>query len=668
MTTPDPTPATPEHWARRVRRLVVGAPRDLADSRLFHRLALIPFLAWVGLGADGLSSSSYGPEEAYRALGAYPFLAVGLAAVMAGTVLLISACYSRIIEEFPSGGGGYVVASKLLGPRAGVTSGSALLVDYVLTITTSVAAAGDAVYSFLPPEWAATKLGAEVAAILFLTVLNIRGVRESVVTMLPIFLVFLVTHALMIGGGILGHLPELPATVARVRSGWEQGMSTIGLMGMLLLFVRAYSLGGGTYTGIEAVSNGLTIMREPRVRTGRRTMLYMALSLAITASGLLLCYLLWQLAPVEGKTMNAVLAERLTAGLPFGRSFAVLALLSEGLLLIVAAQAGFLDGPRVLANMAVDSWVPHRFASLSERLTTQNGILLMGAASLAALVYTRGAVSHLIVMYSINVFLTFSLSMFAMLKLWLSRRGAGPGWKRRSLLFGAGFALCATILAITVVEKFAEGGWVTVLVTAIVIAGCFLVRRHYDRARRTMEQLYRELGDLPLDEQSIATPPVLDPRGATAAILVSSYGGVGIHTVLNTLRAFPGFFKNVVFVTVGVVDSGEFKGEHAVADLRTRTEGMLAQYVRLAHGLGLAATGRYAVGTEVVEEAERLCLQVAREYPRATFFAGKMIFQRERWWQGVLHNETALAIQKRLQWAGRTMMTMPLRVREDASG
>jgi hypothetical protein len=256
--------------------------------------------------------------------------------------------------------------------------------------------------------------------------------------------------------------------------------------------------------------------------------------------------------------------------------------------------------------------------------------------------------------------------MFAMLKLWLSRRGQGPGWKRRVLLFGAGFALCATILAVTVVEKFAEGGWVTVVVTALVIGLCFLVRRHYDGARQSMEQLYRELGDLPLDEKTIAIPPTLDPRGATAVVLVSSYGGVGIHTLLNTLRAFPGFFKSVVFVSVGVVDSGEFKGEHAVADLRHRTEEMLARYVRLANGLGLAATGRYVIGTEVVQEAEGLCLDVAREFPRATFFAGKMIFQKERWWQGVLHNGTALAVQKRLQWAGRTMMTMPLRVRERA--
>src|SRR5215210_8711124 len=140
----------PASRLRRLRTLVVGRPRDLRDTRLFHRLSLIPFLAWVGLGADGLSSSAYGPEEAFKALEGHTYLAVALAALMATTVLLISAAYRRIIEEFPSGGGGYVVASNLLGPGAGVVSGSALLVDYVLTITISIAAAGDALFSFLP--------------------------------------------------------------------------------------------------------------------------------------------------------------------------------------------------------------------------------------------------------------------------------------------------------------------------------------------------------------------------------------------------------------------------------------------------------------------------------------------------------------------------------------
>jgi len=646
--------------SQQLKRFIFGKPRDLQDSGLFHRLALIPFLAWVGLGADGLSSSSYGPEEAFKALGEHTFLAVGLVILMGTTVMLISAAYSRLIEEFPTGGGGYVVATKLLGERAGVISGSALLVDYVLTITTSIAAAGDAIFSFLPPQWLALKLGVEVLMIAFLVMINIRGVRESVLILLPIFLTFLVTHVILIGGGIIGHASELGTTLRGVGEGYRHGVGTLGLGATILIFLRAYSLGGGTYTGIEAVSNGLPIMREPKVQTGKRTMFYMATSLAFTASGLLLCYLLWHVVPEYGKTMNAVLADRMARSFPGGHVFAVIALLSEGALLVVAAQAGFIDGPRVLSNMAVDSWVPHRFAALSERLTTQNGILLMGAAALAALLYTGGNVGHLIVMYSINVFLTFSLSMFSMLRYWLRHRRR-PEWVRRAVLFSAGFALCATILVITIFEKFGQGGWVTVVVTAVLIALCFLIRRHYRYAKQKIDQLYAQLGDLPRTHADKAPVP-LDPKQPTAAILVASYGGIGIHTMLNINRAFPGFFRNYVFISVGVVDSGEFKGEHAVPELKRRVEEMLRQYVELAQGLGIPASSRYAIGTDVVAEAEELCLDVLKEFPQTTFFAGKMIFQKEQWWHQFLHNETALALQKRLQWVGRTMVTLPVRV------
>ena len=174
-------------------------------------------------------------------------------------------------------------------------------------------------------------------------------------------------------------------------------------------------------------------------------------------------------------------------------------MLSEGVLLVVAAQAGFIDGPRVLANMAVDSWVPRRFAALSDRLTTHNGIVLMGATSLAALLYAKGDVGTLVVMYSINVFLTFSLSMFGMLRhTWQGRRQA-KHWHRKALLFTVGFLLCATILVITVMEKFKEGGWITLLCTGAVIGLCFVIRGHYRRVRLKLAQLYQDvkhLGDL----------------------------------------------------------------------------------------------------------------------------------------------------------------------------
>lgn len=650
--------------ARRLRRAIFGRPRDLSDRRLFHRLTLVPFLAWVGLGADGLSSSAYGPEEAYKALGEHTFLALALAALMATTVLLISAAYRRIIEVFPSGGGGYVVATSLLGPVAGVVSGSALVVDYVLTITTSLAAAGDALFSFLPEGWQGVKLMVEVGLVLGLTALNIRGVRESVLALLPVFLLFLITHALVIGGGLFLHAPELPSTLAGVGRDYRQGVATLGAGGLALLFLRAYSLGGGTYTGIEAVSNGLPVMRDPKVRTGKRTMVYMAASLALTASGLLICYLLWQVKPVPGKTMNAALVERLVLGVPFGPTFVVVTLFSEAALLVVAAQAGFLDGPRVLANMAVDSWVPHGFSALSERLTTENGIMLMGAAALAALLYTRGDVGHLIVMYSINVFLTFSLSMGAMLRYWSRRRGRAKRGRRLGL-FAAGFALCLTILAVTVFEKFSAGGWVTILVTGLVVTVCFRIRAHYRLVASETDQLYRELGQLPVDVGGPAEPAqTLDRRRPTAAVLVGSYGGVGIHTVLNVFRVFPDHYHQIVFLSVGVLDSGEFKGEHGVEDLRRRTQDVLDRYVTLASKLGIAAAGRLTLGTDVVEAAEALCLDVSREFPHITFFSGRLVFRRERWYQRILHNETALSIQNRLQWAGKTMVLMPIRVRE----
>jgi amino acid transporter len=182
---PDPLVHRPS-WLRRVKRVLIGGKRELADASAFHKVSLIAFLAWVGLGADGLSSSAYGPEEAFKTLGEHMYLATALAGATALTVLVIAYAYSRIIEQFPLGGGGYTVASLILGPHAGVVSGSALVIDYVLTISISIAAGADAVFSFLDPSWnqahlfglVRPKLLVELLAIGLLIVLNLRGVRS----------------------------------------------------------------------------------------------------------------------------------------------------------------------------------------------------------------------------------------------------------------------------------------------------------------------------------------------------------------------------------------------------------------------------------------------------------------------------------------------------------
>ncbi len=657
---PSSAPTESLSFGQKLWRLLVGSPRNLTDPKLAHQLSLIPVLAWIGLGADGLSSSSYGPEEAFLSLGQHAYLAFFIAIAMAATVFIISLAYARIIEEFPRGGGGYVVATKLLGEKAGLVSGAALLVDYVLTITISIAAAGDAIFSLLPPEWHAAKLAFEVFLIVSLTVLNIRGVRESILTLAPVFFLFVITHVVLIAVGLLGHPQQWSTTAAAVGTGLDHGLSTVGTVGLLLALIHSYSLGGGTYTGIEAVSNGIPMMREPRVQTAKRTMLYMAVSLAFTASGLLLCYMLWNVTHVDGKTLNAVLAENITHGLPLGGLFVVLTLLSEGALLVAAAQAGFLGGPRVLANMAIDGWVPHRLSALSDRLTTQNGILLMGIAAMAALLYTQGSVRHLVVMYSINVFLTFSLSMLGMAMLWLRRPFRRRYWISKVSLFSLGFLLCSTILLITTYEKFSHGGWVTLTVTGSIVLLCLWIRTHYRKVGAALSQIKPQHAEVDVKPSKPVNP--LDHSQPTAAVFVAAYHGLGIQTALNVFQTFPGYFKNLVFLSVGVLDSGAFKGEGAVEDLTHSVEKTLQKYVDLANFIGMPATYHMAIGTDVVEESEKLSRQVVQEFPRTTFFAGKIMFEEEHWYQKILHNETAFAIQNRILFSGQTMVVLPAKV------
>jgi amino acid transporter len=481
----------------RMRRLVFGAPRNVNDPKIFHKIALIPLLAWIGLGADGLSSSSYGPQEAFYALGEHTYLALVLALATALTVFIISYAYSRIIEHFPHGGGGYIVATHMLGEKAGVVSGSALLVDYILTITVSIAACADAIFSYLPIEMQKFKLLFASLMIIFLIVLNIRGIKESITGLAPIFMTFLVTHIILLGYGLLSHIGEVKPVLASFHSGLQKDLHLIGFTGILMLVLRAYSLGGGTYTGIEAVSNGLQIMRDPKVKTGKRTMVYLASSLAITAGGLFLCYLLFNVKPVEGKTLNAVLADSLFGSWSFGKMLAMVTIFSEGALLLVGAQAGFIDAPRVMANMAVDSWLPHRFAAFSERLTMQNGVVMVGTSALALLLYTRGAITALVVMYSINVFLTFSISEFGMAKFFITHRQKEKEWKQHLSVHLTGLTLCLTILVITVYEKLLEGGWLTLIITSVVIAACYLIRAHYKKIYESKKKFDDLLTSIP---------------------------------------------------------------------------------------------------------------------------------------------------------------------------
>ncbi|MGD1006200.1 MAG: APC family permease [Ignavibacteriaceae bacterium] len=644
----------------RVRKAIIGAPRNINDPGIFHKIASIPVLAWIGLGADGLSSSSYGPQEAFRALGSHTYLALLLALATSLTVFIISYAYSRIIEHFPHGGGGYIVATHMLGDEAGVISGSALIVDYILTITVSIAACSDAIFSYFPIEMQRFKLIFASVLIILLVVLNIRGIKESITWLAPIFITFIATHVILLGYGIFSHIGEVKPVLHSFHSSLQQDITSIGFWGILMLLLRAYSLGGGTYTGIEAVSNGLQIMRDPKVKTGKRTMIYMASSLAITAGGLFLCYLLFNVKITEGRTLNSVLADTLFSAWGFGKTLAVITIFSEGALLLVGAQAGFIDAPRVMANMAVDSWLPHRFAAFSERLTMQNGIVMVGTAALGLLLYTHGSIGALVVMYSINVFLTFSLSEFGMSRFFITHRKKEKEWRKHLSVHLTGLTLCLTILIITIFEKFLEGGWLTLVLTSIVISLCYIIRNHYNKVKEDMKKFDLLLIDIPTLGEPNKAP--VDYKKMTAIQLVSGYNGFGIHTFLTIVNQFPDFYKNFIFASVSVVDQGLFKGEEGLEQHKIAVEKSLSKYVDLARRLGFAAEYRMEVGTDVIKSATDLCIKTSKEFSHSMIFSGKLAFEEEKFYHKLLHNETAFAIQRNLHWSGVPTMILPIRV------
>ncbi|NTW66696.1 MAG: APC family permease, partial [Nitrospirae bacterium] len=572
---------------KRLKKAVLGGKHDIHDTSIFHKLSLIAFFAWIGLGADGLSSSCYGPEEAFIALQGHTHLSVFIALMTAATIFVIAASYSQIIELFPTGGGGYLVASKLLSPAAGMVSGCALLIDYVLTITISVASGADALFSFLPAAWLPYKLSFAMFGVLGLTVMNMRGVKEAVLPLVPVFLTFVITHAFIIGYGIVANAGNLGEVISATRTDMAKTQAELGLGGMVFLLLRAYSMGAGTYTGIEAVSNGLPILREPKVRTGKRTMRYMAISLAVVVMGLMVAYVLYKVSPVEGKTLNAVLFDRMTND--WGRSgvvFVFITLLSEAVLLFVAAQTGFLDGPRVLSNMALDRWFPTKFAMLSDRLVAQKGILLMGGAALVTMVLTGGSVKYLVVLYSINVFITFFLSQLGMVRHWWQVRGE-EHWKKKLFINGVGMTLTFFILLSVTVLKFHDGGWITVLLTGSLVGMALLSQRHY---KNTFNMLHRLDELVTVAESTCPINPEktrleqersvkYDPQDKTAVLLVNGFNGLGLHTLFSVIRLFGGTFKNFVFIQVGVVDAGNFKGAEEVARMKEQVKQELDRYV-----------------------------------------------------------------------------------------
>jgi amino acid transporter len=659
--------------AQRIKNIFIGRAKSIEDKSIFHKISLVAFFAWIGLGSDGISSSCYGPEEAFRHLLGHPMLAIFVAFGSVFTIFIISSSYSQIVRLFPHGGGGYLVGSKLISPTVGMISGCALIIDYVLTITLSVSSGTDALFSFFPVSWQAYKLSVAFAGVGFLILLNLRGVKESVLSLTPIFVLFIGMHIFIIVYSFVANRGHFTYVAKETVDQLHASISQVGLWGTILIILRAYSMGAGTYTGIEAVSNGMPILREPKVATARKTMMLMAFSLSFFVLGLLAAYALYDVKVSGHKTLNAVLFETVTAhwNPVWSRSVILITLISEAALLIVAAQTGFIDGPRIMSNMAADRWFPKKFGALSDRLVTMNGVLLMGISSIILMALSRGSVTLLVVLYSINVFITFSISQLGMIRHWWLERHKLKHWRRKLMVNGIGFILTTSILISVIVIKFGQGGWITLFITGLVVLLAMRIKLHYYRTTRRLQKLrYKVLSDIHetlehLPSNGLSREPVpvaFEPNSKTAIILVKGYGGTGLHAFLRIHENFKGIYKNFIFVRVGILNSKIHKGSRELEKFKKQVKEDGKRYVSIANQFGFYGKSIWTLGTDPVDEVQRIVRKFMPRLENPTFFGGQLVFSKTFYLSHLLHNHTIFAIQKRFFNLGIPIVIFPIMV------
>lgn len=640
-------------------------PQPLFDPSARQRALLAAVWAWAGLGANGLSAACYGPEKAFLALGNHAQLGPLLALLMVASVAAIAVAYSQMLELFPNGGGTYRVTTQMLGPNLGLISGAAMLVDYVLAVSVSLASGTDAFFSLLPPAGQEYKLPVELVLAGLLVALNLRGVQVAVRWLFPAVLLFVAVHAILIVLGIGLMAQRFGAEVGEAASGAVELSRTSGWLFVVALLVCAYGLGGSTYSGVEAVSNNVHLLAEPRLKTGRLTLAYLGLTLAFIAGGLILLYSLWGAGPVRGQTLNATvfgaIIARLGVGAGMGGALLFLTLALEAAILLVAANSILIFAPSLLANMAADSWLPHQFRNLSVRLVRQNGVLLVGLSALVILFATRGDLATLVVFYSINVFLSFALAKAGLVRHWWNEREKLKNWMLRLIVATVGLLVATTILAVTLEERFSEGGWATVGLTLLVMGSCVWVRSHYDWVSSARRHIDEQFAMTEAEMAGTTSVPRFEDS-ATAVLLTTDHWGPTIHTLLWIQRLFPGHFRNVLFVGVVEFDSRAMGAAETLPRRTARLEAAMRQLEAFCAKNGLSATRLIGCGTDPVLELERLVKDVAATKRDCVCFANKLILPPGRHVAEWLHNQTALGLQRRLHADGIPLMVLPIRL------
>jgi len=594
-----------------LKRVLVGPPMPLAQARherLRKRVALAVF------SSDALSSVAYATEEILLILVLAGTVAlhysVPIALAITALLAIVTVSYQQTIHAYPSGGGSYIVAQDNLGTVAGLVAAAALLVDYVLTVSVSVAAGVAAVTSALP-ELVPHRVAIGVACVAAIALANIRGVRESGrIFAVPTYF-FIVSFGLMIIEGFFrlatGSLPRTP----------PPDLPAVETLTWFLI-LRAFSSGCTAMTGTEAISNGIPAFRPPESRNAAITLGWMAVILGTFFVGLTVLADRLGVVPVPEETVVSQIARRLHGtGLFY---YAIQA--ATALILVLAANTSFADFPRLSSLLARDRFVPRQFANLGERLVFSNGIMVLGGLAALLLVVFGGETHALIPLYAVGVFISFTLSQSGMVRRWWHRRE--PGWRHRLAINGVGAVTTGIVTLVIAATKFTHGAWIVVLVVPTLVATFMAMRRHYDDVA---EQLSLE---------GLAAPPEL--RHTVLIIVGDLHRGVVRAVQYAKTLAAPSVAVRAVFVETDPAKTAKLEEKWARWGLGVPLVILNSPYRSLLRPLveyldALQAQGDDHMVTVVIPE-----------------------FLPSKWWQHVLHNQTALLVKGTLLFRKNTVV------------
>lgn len=488
-----------------IRRVLFGRRLE-SEADATERLSVLTGLAI--LGSDNISSSAYATEEAMRILalagvGAFVFT-TPIAIAIVGVLAIVVLSQTQVVQAYPNGGGSYIVTSDNLGAVPGLVAASALLIDYVLTVAVSTAAGVAAISSFVPAVYDQRVL----IGIIFIAILmlgNLRGVREAGITFAAPTYVYLVSISALIVYGIFrvltGDVPPAPAPPVPFPPEGETQL--VGLTGVLLV-LRAFASGSVALTGSEAIANGVPSMEQPEKRNATITLVLMGTFFGTIFLGLTFLAQAIGTTPdqSEQETLNSMITRALVGIGPFYYIVQV----STAILLALAANTGFTGFPRLASVLANDRFMPRQFAYRGERLAFSTGIVALAIVSAFVLAAFNGSVTNLIPLYTIGVFLAFTLSQSGLIRRW--RRLRSPGWQWRSVINAVGAFATAVVLAVVIIAKFTEGAWMTLVILPILVATLYAIHRHY---MAVQDALVLERLDEPLP--STKPPVVIVPVG-----------------------------------------------------------------------------------------------------------------------------------------------------------